>query len=526
MRRPAEAMQSGDDAVYFLDVQYSVGMQPLVKLSVGGQWLNLVFDASSGNTQIFVKEKDACVPKDLTPCYSYEAAKKNGYVRICKANDDDRIICGASGEYKCDDFIASLDDVKQAHEDQLVIDGIRYDQAGVEGLDSVQIDLGQDRRLSWSTMPVRLLVKAMSEHPGKPLENGPLPLFEQTDGILGASGPSLGCRNETLWGNVLHNASATMFVLDLQPPPQARIRDDQSVPSRVVLNHLDPRHRSGIVWSQPKQTGDVVNDGMHEFLVYRPHVCGVDLLYNVSSNWLAVIDTSGPCLSAPPFLFDAIMTHIPVLCPFRIGEPSLGRLCSPDRQRSAKTGLSSNVTLPTLWFQLQDDDDPAPKKVPLPLERLVFTNPHRGSGSPGEELLCVARSDSDVSSQTADMMFSHIAFGSLVVSALYTVINLENATIGLSAKSDPPSESTSDFCAVPVTCTSTMQTYYPPRNICEDPDCGEYIFMILDKETKMCRWGSAVPAGFVALLLTLAFLDLASHRLYKQAIEKASEFCQ
>ncbi|CAK0811942.1 unnamed protein product [Prorocentrum cordatum] len=46
------------------------------------------------------------------------------------------------------------------------------------------------------------------------------------------------------------------------------------------------------------------------------------------------------------------------------------------------------------------------------------------------------------------------------------------------------------------------------------------------QDTRTCRWSSAAPVSFAALLATLGVLDLISHRLYKQAIEKASEYCQ
>jgi len=53
----------------------------------------------------------------------------------------------------------------------------------------------------------------------------------------------------------------------------------------AVDGTYDPRFAKDLLWSQPKQTGDVVNDGTHEFLLYHFSVCGVDLLYDTSSNW-------------------------------------------------------------------------------------------------------------------------------------------------------------------------------------------------------------------------------------------------
>mmetsp|Transcript_111553 Transcript_111553/g.221774 ORF Transcript_111553/g.221774 Transcript_111553/m.221774 type:complete len:255 (+) Transcript_111553:1-765(+) len=254
---------------------------------------------------------------------------------------------------------------------------------------------------------------------------------------------------------------------------------------------------------------------MHEFLLYRPEVCGVDLLYNTSSNWLTVIDTSGPCLTLPPFLFDRLRTRVPLDCPFEPGEVSLGRLCSPKRFPSAKAG----PTLPPLHFALEDSQEPEPPRLHLALERLVFQN------SSGAELLCVARGD-NYQAAAADMTSSHIALGSLAIAGLYTVVNLENYTVGLASKGRLETDSTEEFCTHSVTCTSSMQTYFPPLNMCEDPHCSDYMFMMLDERTKKCKWTRTVPISFGVLLLVLVVLDFVSHRLYKQAIEKASEFGQ
>merc|ERR1712079_268127 len=143
-----------------------------------------------------------------------------------------------------------------------------------------------------------------------------------------------------------------------------------------------------------------------------------------------------------------------------------------------------------------------------------------------KELLCVARDDRDTSSESVDMMDSHIAFGSLAIAAFHTVVDLQRSRVGLASKTNAARESTSRHCAQPLQCTSSMQTYYPPLNLCEDPQCSDYFFLSLDDRTKMCTWTGAAPVGFGLLLATLVVLDLLSHRLYKQAISKASEFYQ
>jgi len=531
-------LRATNGGVTVLQVHYSPAMQPLVKVSVGGQVLQLVFDASSGNTAVFVREEHACTPLGGGNCYSYDAALQRGTVTVCEENQKIACNAGSLSEYKCNDVFQNLHNLSRvkAHVDELIIDGLQFAEKGIEARDEVSIGRYDDDTDSvvpanpWPNMPVRLLVQAMSARvPHGAVGNGSrpvLPLFVGTDGVLGASGPSLSCRNDSVWGRLLRELDAKMFAIDLRPPPQVLFGHDNDeggggvingrAASRVVLNHVDPRW--SLLWSQPKQSGDIVNDGMHEFLMYHPQVCGVDLLYSTSSNWLSVIDTSGACLSLPAFLFDRLRTHIPIACPFVPGESAAGRLCSPVRSGGSPSRKAR--LLPALYFRLNDVQDPQPPWLYLPLERLVFKD-----GS--QEFLCVARSDDDRVRSSADMMFAHIAMGSLAVSAFYTVVDLQSRRIGLAPRAtDPNAESSDDGCATPVTCSSPMQTYFAPSNQCEDPDCSEYIGMRFDNDTKMCTWSKKIPISFGFLLVILAVLDLISHRLYKRAIEKASDFPQ
>lgn len=382
---------------------------------------------------------------------------------------------------------------------------------------SAGTDAVVDETHGWDTVPTALVVAPFKAEraPGSPEPS--LELFARVGGILGASGPSLSCRNETLWNALLYQLNVTHFSLNFQPPPQSRFAEDGGAEGSVDFNYIAPEFKDALLWSQPKQTGDLFNNGMHEFLLYHPEVCGVDLLYNASSNWLVVLDTSGPCLTLPHFLFDHLATWIPITCPFDVSNPnsdSGGRLCSPDRSRG------EGVILPALSFALEDLQDPLPPRISIPLERLVFT-------SNDTEYLCIARSDpaGGDSIYAADMMSSFISFGSMAVAAVYATIDLESYRVGFAPRGSPE-DSSEAHCAANVTCVSPMQTYFPPKNLCEDPHCQEYMFMTLDQTTKTCVWAGAVPLGFFALLVTLALLDLVSHRLYKQAIDRASEYCQ
>jgi len=307
----------------------------------------------------------------------------------------------------------------------------------------------------------------------------------------------------------LENQSVSTLTFDLSAPPNATIRDKSA--SVLVFNDINPDYKD-MMWSQRKQTGDPINNGLYGHLIFHLEVCGIDLLYNTSSNWLSVLDTSGPCLTLPAFLFDRLRAHVPLDCPFSEGAMSSGKLCSPRR-------TSGTTLLPALSFRLREPDGRSPLKLHLPLERLVFRN------ATGDELLCVSRDDRHGHEVVADMMDSHIAFGSLAVSAFYFVVDLSNQSVGMASKANMEAEASEELCLPLVICESPMQTYYPPLNFCEDPACSEYMFMTLDKTTKTCKWTTMIPISFGLLLTALMVLDLVSHKLYKQAISKASEFC-
>jgi hypothetical protein len=332
-------------------------------------------------------------------------------------------------------------------------------------------------------LPLRLLVQGMVTPKATP-DMLPLRLFEETDGLFGASGPTMSCHRTTPWHELLKRYSwnAGVMIFDWYAPPQAVYHHGQDAmkPSRIVFNDIDPVFQRRLVWSETKQAGDIVNDAMHEFLMYRPKVCGIDLLFNTSSNWLTVIDTSGPCLILPSFLFDRLRSRVKLKCPFKEGEKSLGQLCSPER------GAAGNVSkLPNLYFQLADEEDLSHPQLVLPLDRLMFNN-----GT--DDLLCVARMDDEDAQNMADMMFAQVSFGSLAVAAFYIAVNLHNKTVGLASRGQSSDWSTTEgsdsLCVESIECFSPMQTYYAPRNSCEDPQCSQYLFMLLDDNPR-CAFG-------------------------------------
>lgn len=506
-------------------IKYNYAMQPLIQVRVGGQDLNLVFDASSANTLVFVQEKNACQPSNYSRCYSAQQALRHATLKVCAENQHSACEMGVTNsKYLCQEYLnggmEQLLERKLAHLDELIIDGISYRFQSVEALEDVKVPLANTSMLVHLTalQPLRLLVEPFQVSS----TGGSLKLFEGTSGLLGASGLGVSCRSSSVWTSLLANRKPVAFAMDFQPPPRSSFAQeavtaaaDGMASSLVVLNRIP----ENMVWSQMKPS-TAQQDGMHEFLLYHPTVCGIDLLEGTSSNWLTIIDTSGPCLQLPAVLFDSLFVHIPVKCPFRHGESAVGRLCAPDRSRSSSLPGGRKISLPAMSFQLEDNGGATPPRVlRLPLERLVFDDGHGG------ELLCVSRGDTE-GHVGPDMMYSHIGFGSLVVSALPTALLSNQHRVGFIERGNASVESTDAFCSAPTTCLSPMQTYHAPTNTCKDPDCSKYAMMQLDPKTKMCVWRKFFIVQCAIVITVLVALDLFSHRLYKKVIERAVEVCQ
>ena len=64
---------------------------------------------------------------------------------------------------------------------------------------------------------------------------------------------------------------------------------------------VDPAVDAHLLWSEPKQTGDMINDAMHELLIYHPKVGELSLF---CFNWV----TFG--IGGAAFLFWHILTMI------------------------------------------------------------------------------------------------------------------------------------------------------------------------------------------------------------------------
>jgi len=479
-------------------VSFNSDNLPVVRAEVAGQPVMLVFDTATPNLAVFVSETGACLPEE-TSCYSQTKAMGKKSMRLCR--DNERFWrCSGSEPFTCQDSMP-LSDARRLLVDRKQANGIRFNESFLEGVD--QVKLSSLGAVSMDGAPIRLVYHFLAANPGATGTG----LYKHAGGLFGAAGKELSCRMTTIWSELLALFQTQVVSLDFTAPSASgtsRVVFDSTVAQSSVFPNL--------LWSEPKQLGDYLDAGRHEFLMYHLQVCNIDLLYNTSSNWLAVLTTGSPCLVLPPFLFDRLMTRIPVTCPFKLGERADGRLCAPNRSSGSK------ITLPALSWRMNDTHGSKHDVKPhihLPLERLVI---NQG----GAEQLCISRAD-DEQFNLADMVTSYIGLGSLVVSALNVAIDLPGRRIGLANKAFAAVESTDSHCTPNVECSSSMQVYYPPSNVCLDPDCSKYMFMTLDDDAKVCIWNPSLRYVLVVILVTLAVLDVLGYKLYKSAMYKARD---
>jgi len=483
-----ELAHGGDQSFNFnsgdtlIPVTFTSTGQPTVKVKVPGpngadQQLPLVFDLSTADTVLFLGGPYKCAgvanPPDF--CYSVNAsttAALCGEQFFCK--NDHKFVCDPNS---C--LPPSKIETAPTFKHERRVDGTLFTESAVEGLESLELALQTSEstlRLSGKNSPVRLL-KAFEAKPGPPL-----PLFTDTAGIFGAAGPSLACRSGTsVWGGVVSKLRIGTIVLDWHPTGDSFVR-------------FAPQG-DGLSWTAPKQTGDFLNDGLHSGLIYRPELCGVDLLYNESSNWLAVLATSGPCLTLPPVLYDRVIARTALIC------EGAGLCAVPETSRP----------LPALTFRLSEDVDQPPLSIAL--EGLIVKD------SSKTDRLCLTKGlpvPNDAG--PADMLQRPIRFGAMVLKQLYTVIDLKNGRLGF--RNQGSFKSGTSACVADISCVGA-QSYYPPLNVCLDPPCSDYAFVELDDETKTCRWVSWGPPLLASFLLAVAIADFVVHKLYRKAVSRA-----
>ncbi|CEM35009.1 unnamed protein product [Vitrella brassicaformis CCMP3155] len=549
------------EPAYIIEMKEDGG-QLLLPLTAAGQQVNLYLDSMGQGIRLFQYNTSACpLDKGGKPAAGrvcFDPLKAENGTCWCKTQIHQKCIVDPTRpSFKC--ACMNQTDEHSFQEYPYSWDGVEYEEHRQEGTGSVSIDLPSAAPGSPSAVLHFAKEKAALKLINNRTQHQEWPLFMGAgDGLWGLSGRSLSCRNESVFSDLLASVNATSFAFDVSitiPTAPADTRKDSHtrdhpIHSRRRLNkrkkgaaalggggHKNELHIGGwtkkygpIAWSERKQTGGFMQDALPQFVLYHPSVCGADLLYNDSSNWVAAVDTGAECLGLPSFIWERLMAWLPVDCPD--GKPPAqpakkGERPPPQypvwRYRDTHPTLCSPRKdarpLPVFQFRLSEDEEGP--RLNIPLESLVRWN----ASSKREELCVSGEAPAYIIGRPLEYTTSpYMTFGTYVLNNLYYVVNDANNTIGFAQKNLKAAGSDA-FCAMEASCLGS-QTYYRPRNVCLDPTCSKWYFKTLDAHTKECRYFSSLPAMAVTILVLLACTDLWGHHLYKLALQKARAICR
>jgi hypothetical protein len=315
------------------------------------------------------------------------------------------------------------------------------------------------------------------------------PLFaaalEGIDGVVGLAGKVSGRPSDAA-------PCVVSCGIDVSPAAAASAADALS-PLLHGLNFTDPRgaadggggtswlHIGGVpeeveaavVWSEKMVTS---RQGPFTFQLFRPTLCGVNLFANVTSSWVAAIDTASSCLSLPEEPFDALMSWLPVHCDSIVDHVFMTALQLPCVLRSAVEPSA----LPRLSFRLSES---GPLHF-IDLAQLVLSEGDGGVAAAGR--LCVTRGRSiALASSLLTPALTTIVLGTLPLRSLYTVLDGVRSRVGFVNKVSGTEDVAGGNCLRPPSCEGG-QWYYAARNKCVAPPCDLYYFQHLDVPTQTC----------------------------------------
>ena len=275
--------------------------------------------------------------------------------------------------------------------------------------------------------------------------------------------------------------SPLVFTLDLSAPQSSSV-----VSGYVYVGGVPAAIASEVVWSEHMVAS---RNASWTFAVFRPSLCGVALLANVSTNWIAVVDTASACLSLPAEAFDAVVAWLPLHCD-AVGDPEY-RHALP-LPCSLRTGTDP-AALPQLQFRLSEAGTP----LYIRLSDLVLADGR----------VCLTRGRSMTFSKSViTPSLTAIGLGTLPLRSLYTVLDGERSRVGFVTKNGTSTDddgasarTVTSACAAPAVCIGG-QTYFAAMNVCLPPRCELYYFQRLDDVSQLCTYvrleqncGACVP---------------------------------
>ncbi|KAJ3427804.1 aspartyl protease-related [Anaeramoeba flamelloides] len=274
-------------------------------------------------------------------------------------------------------------------------------------------------------------------------------LFNHSSGLFGLGNPKL-CDGISILYNTLNtmkreNGSKDGFGIDFKN-------------KELHVGGFKPKEGKGIYWGEKQLKSD---DIFYEFTLFHFSVCGADLMYNDTSFLFGRIDTLSKCLSIPFFLVDSKLTSwLPLNCE--------GEYC----RYVGKEPLDVDH-LPSLIFQLSEKGS----KFQIPLKSLYL----------GNDKFCI------ITRKSVD----YFTFGVMAMKNLYLAVNLQSRRIGFADYYSDASDNS--LCAIKPDCFGS-QIYYPPNNLCINPDCEKWFYSV-DEETMTCK----VNLSFMIIIYLLIF---------------------
>lgn len=247
------------------------------------------------------------------------------------------------------------------------------------------------------------------------------------------------------------------------------------------------------------------------FTMFRASVCGAELFANYTSNWPAVVRTSGSCLSLPAEAFDHLVAWLPVDCDLSSASQSTPPCVV--REPAAAT-----AQLPWMWFRLSEDGPP----VYLRLADLVYQT---SEGGVPTYRMCLLRGRGFVASmQIMSPELGAVVLGTMALRSLYVALDVDAKRIGFANKGTwatgtvggaPPG---AHLACEPLPVCRGQQVLYTPRRVCMLPACNDYFFQTVDEDTMECKFKLSFIVWAVTAIAAALALEVTSLTCKKRFI--------
>lgn len=328
------------------------------------------------------------------------------------------------------------------------------------------------------------------------VEDPELHPWESSSGFFGigynkCSGYDCYNRSESPFQTILKtHYNTSMIGLDL---------NNDSISSFMDIGTIDSKYVDAFEWA-PRQIASFPQ--YHDFIMYRVQFCDIDIMANLSMNWISRVDSASACLTLPGELYDNLLSWL--------------KLSVPANATASIADIIYSIKFPDLSFALSDEGTP----LHISFNDLIVPSSDVINHPDAPELLIEHRTQDGITLQPSNFSLcllsgeyigsypqsstpTPIVLGSLALRSFYFGVDFDenNARVGFANKKSPESTQSSQ-CAAQTACYGA-QFFNVYQNNCRNPDCRKYFFTELNTETYYCEYdyGSMV----VGLLFIVIF---------------------